>query len=227
MIIPVIDIMHGDCVSGKSGNRRTYTKLNSIYGDDPIKIAINLRKEGAKALYVADLDKIEDKGNNIKLISQINEIIPVLLDNGISNIEDVKNNEKKCTYSILATETMMSIEETMNIFKKIDKNKLIISIDIKNNEVLLKNNNITLDEIINMINYIKPKYTIILNISQVGTKKQGNNDLIKTIIKKTPETKHFIAGGITNNTIQEYKKNNINNFLIGTILHDGTLEFPL
>ena len=34
MIIPVIDIMHNECVSGKSGRRSTYKKLRSIYGDN-------------------------------------------------------------------------------------------------------------------------------------------------------------------------------------------------
>lgn len=227
MIIPVMDIMNNDCVSGKSGNRSSYTHLNSVYGDTPLDIAKNLKKAGAKAVYIADLDKIENTGDNLELISSINNIIPVLLDSGISNINDIKNDKNKCTYPILATETMDTIEETYEIFKNYDSNQLVFSIDIKNNQVLLKNNNIELKDIIELINKVKPKYTIILNISQVGTKKQSDTQLTEKIIKLTPHTTHFIAGGLTNKTIHEYKMKNINNFLVGTILHEGNLESKL
>lgn len=227
MIIPVMDIMNNDCVSGKSGNRSSYTHLNSVYGDTPLDIAKNLKKAGAKAVYIADLDKIENTGDNLELISSINNIIPVLLDSGISNINDIKNDKNKCTYPILATETLNSIKETYEIFNNHNSNQLVFSIDIKNNHVLLKNNNIELNDIIKLINKVKPKYTIILNISQVGTKKQSNTQLTEKIIKKTPHTTHFIAGGLTNETIHEYKMKNINNFLVGTILHEGNLESKL
>ncbi|OED30675.1 HisA/HisF-related TIM barrel protein [Methanosphaera sp. WGK6] len=227
MIIPVMDIMNNDCVSGKSGHRSTYKHLNSIYGNTPLEIAINLKKKGAKLLYIADLDKIENNGNNDSLISSINEVIPVLLDNGISNIKDVENNQKISTYSILATETMTNISTTMKIFKKIDRKHLLISIDIKNNEILSKNNAINVENIIQLINNIKPKYTIILNITQVGTKQQQSSELIKKIINETPYTQHIIAGGITNTAIKKYQKQNINHFLIGTILHEGNLKYNL
>ncbi|WP_455645149.1 HisA/HisF-related TIM barrel protein [Methanosphaera sp.] len=227
MIIPVMDIMNNDCVSGKSGHRSTYTHLKSIYGDTPIEIATNLKKEGAKALYIADLDKIENKGNNDELISSINEIIPVLLDNGISNIDDVENNKKISTCSILATETMTDIDTSIEIFKKVDSKHILISIDIKNNEILSKNNTINIEDIIQLINKIKPKYTILLNITQVGTKQQAKSNITKKIISETPHTNHIIAGGVTNDTIDKYKKQDINNFLIGTILHEGNLEYNL
>ena len=227
MIIPVMDIMNNDCVSGKSGNRSSYTHLNSVYGDTPLDIAKNLKKAGAKAVYIADLDKIENTGDNLELISSINNIIPVLLDSGISNINDIKNDKNKCTYPILATETLNSIKETYEIFNNHNSNQLVFSIDIKNNHVLLKNNNIELNDIIKLINKVKPKYTIILNIYKVGKKKQSNTQLTEKIIKKTPHTTHFIAGGLTNETIHEYKMKNINNFLVGTILHEGNLESKL
>ena len=226
MIIPVIDLMNGKCVSGKSGNRNTYTKLKSIYGDNPISIAQNLKNDGAQLIYVADLDKIENKGDNTELISQINNILPVLLDNGISNLSDI-NNKNICTYYILATETMESIDDAINIFKNIDNKKLVISVDIKNNELLLRNKSIKLDDIIRLITEVNPQYIILLNISQVGTKKQNENLIIKKIIQETPNTKHILGGGITNEAIQKYKLEGIENFLIGTVLHEGNLKYKL
>ncbi|MCD7781929.1 MAG: HisA/HisF family protein [Methanosphaera sp.] len=227
MIIPVIDLMNGDCVSGKSGNRSTYTHLESVYGDCPLDVAHNLREDGARALYVADLDRIEKVGDNSDIISQINSVIPVVLDNGISTISDIEYDENICSYYILATETMKSMDSVKQILKKTPSKRIVISIDIKNNQLLIANNEIKLDDIISLINIYKPRAIIILNISQVGTKQQDNNELLYKIIEKTPHTPHYIAGGITNESISDYKRDNIDNFLIGTILHEGKLENKL
>lgn len=227
MIIPVFDIKNNIAVSGKSGKRDTYTRLKSIYGDDVLQIAQNLKDNGAQLLYIADLDKIEDDGSNNEIISQINQIIPVMLDNGIRTLSDIQKNNKICTYNIVATETLPSISEAHHIFENYDKEKLILSIDIKDNQLLNQNNNINFDEIINLINTHKPKYTILLNISQVGTKNSNTPPIINEIIQKTPNTTHIMAGGLTNQSIAQHKKNNIQHFLVGTILHEGTLKHKL
>ena len=227
MIVPVIDMMNNNCVSGKSGKRKTYTKLESVYGDNPLTIAKNLRDDEAQVLYIADLDNIEGNGDNSNLISEINKIIPVMLDNGISSIDDFENNKNICSYNILATETIESLDNIREIFIKSNSNNIVVSIDIKNNELLCNNNDITLDDIIQLINEFKPKYTIILNITQVGTKSRKEDKITDYIISKTPDTTHFIAGGITNEIIHSYHEKNITNFLIGTILHEGKLKYKL
>lgn len=229
MIIPVVDMKDSMCVSGKSGMRDTYTELRSIYGRgcDIIDLASNLRDDGAKLMYIADLDKIEGVGDNSSLISKVNEIIPVMLDNGISTPDDIEENSKICTYNIVATETLSSISDAYAIFEKYDNEKLIFSVDIKDNEVLLKDKSIKVSELIELINDVKPKYVILLNITQVGQKQQKQCDVVDEIISKTPTVEHIMAGGITNQAIAEYKKVGIDNFLIGTILHEGKLEYEM
>lgn len=224
MIIPVFDVKDGAFVCGKSGERDTYSGLDSVYGNCPEDIVFNLRRSGAKCVYVADLDKIEGVGDNSDLISDINRCVPVLLDNGANCMDDIIFNRNICSYSILATETMTSIDETIKIFEEHPYEKLILSIDIKNNKLLVDNDDIGLDDIILLVNTVKSPYTILLNISQVGTLGGNNESLIMDIIDKTPYTQHIIAGGITNESIREYKKIGINNFLIGTILHNGSLS---
>lgn len=88
-VIPVLDLMNSMAVSGKSGNRDTYTPLNSIFASDsdPISIANNLKINGAKQVYIADLDLIEKKGHNLNKIKMINTVLPVMLDSGIRNLE--------------------------------------------------------------------------------------------------------------------------------------------
>lgn len=229
MIIPVVDMKDSMCVSGKSGMRDTYTELSSVYGrgSDIIDLASNLCDAGAKLMYIADLDKIEGVGDNSSLISKVNDIIPVMLDNGISTVDDIRKNSEICTFNIVATETLGSISDAYEIFKNYASEKLIFSVDIKDNEVLLKDKSIKVSELIELINNVKPKYVILLNITQVGQKQQKQCDIIDEIISKTPTVEHIMAGGITNQAISEYKAQGINNFLIGTILHEGKLEYEM
>lgn len=224
MIIPVFDVKNNECVSGKSGNRKSYTKLNSVFGKTPVEIASNLKRAGARCIYIADLDKIENVGDNSPLISEINEILPVLLDNGANSIEDVQSNKNICTYSILATESMTSIEDSIEIFEKLPFENIILSIDIKNDELLVQNPDINVNDVISLVNKIKPDYTIILNISEVGTRQGNDSTLIQNIISQTPYTQHIIAGGVTVESMKKYEENGIDNFLIGTILHEGLIR---
>jgi phosphoribosylformimino-5-aminoimidazole carboxamide ribotide isomerase len=223
MIIPVMDIKGNECVSGKSGNRESYDKLKSIYGDNPIEIASNLKKSGYSLLYIADLDRIENKGDNTELISRINEIIPVLLDNGISTLEDVKANENVSTYSIVATETMNDLNDIQRIIRNYPNDKLAISIDIKDNQLLIGNRSIGIEDIVELINASNIRYVILLNISHVGTKVSDRSDFEKYLRDNMRDVEFIMAGGITKEAIDEYQKENITNFLVGTMLHEGNL----
>lgn len=224
MIIPVFDVMNGICVSGKSGDRGSYTPLESVYGDDFVFICHELRDCGFNFVYVADLDRIEDCGDNCDIISGVNGIIPVILDNGCSDVSDYKRYRNVSTYTILATESMESLEDVREIFNLAGGKNIIISVDIKNNELLVKNNRIELDDVIGLINEVKPEYTILLNISQVGTRHDDDNSIISEVIKKTPYTQHIIGGGITGESIGRYQRRGIDNFLVGTVLHEGQLS---
>lgn len=219
-----MDIKNNECVSGKSGKRNTYSRLKSVYGNTPLEIAVNLKKDGYTYLYIADLDKIEGISNNDKLISDINGIIPVILDNGITKKEDLVCNKKITTYSILATETIQSIDGLIEMIDFQGAENTIVSIDIKDNKLLIANKDISLDDLLCVIKNKHVKNVIILNISNVGTKNSDNNSITEYIIKNTPDSTHILAGGITNETIHENNRRGISNFLIGTILHEGLLD---
>ena len=223
MIIPVVDIKDNECVSGKSGKRNSYKKLNSIFGDNPLEIASNLKNAGYDLLYVADLDRIESVGDNSELISRINSQIPVLLDNAIRCVGDIKNNKDISSYNILATESMTNLDDIYDIVDTCPNDKLILSVDIKDDELLIENQDITIEDIISLINNSSFKYVILLNISRVGTKLCDKSAIEDYILEKCHDAEFILAGGITQEAIRDYRKYDIHNFLVGTILHEGKL----
>ncbi len=119
MIIPVIDLKEGIAVSGKSGMRRNYKPLKTVFHDspDPLPIVRALKDAGYNKIYVADLDAIEGNGSNIQLVRDMNAIIPVMLDSGVKNANDVEKLLFEVDKVIIATETLESFEDLRyNIF---------------------------------------------------------------------------------------------------------------
>lgn len=224
MIIPVLDISNGIAVSGKSGKRETYKPLQSVFNNsaNPLKIAKALKKEGVERMYIADLDAIENKGNNFNIIKEVNNIIPVILDSGANNVYKTKKALEVANKVIIATETLEDIDYLFEIFEKYDKERIILSIDIKDNEIFSKHLDISLKELIKKIDEIKPLEVILLDISRVGTEKGVNHELINQFLKFS--TSLIIGGGITDKNIKELEKLGLNKFLVGSVLHNGKLS---
>ncbi|MGZ7070603.1 MAG: HisA/HisF family protein [Methanobacterium sp.] len=225
MIIPVLDLKDGKAVSGKSGARETYKPLKTIFHESssPCKIAKALSDRGASRIYVADLDSIEGTGSNFHIIKDINEHhVSVTLDCGVGNINDVRNALKVADKVIVATETLHNIEALSLIFDSFSKDRLVISVDIKNGKLFSKHLKINVEDLIKKIKELNPQEIILLDISKVGLERGVNLELIKKF--QGMEKSLIIGGGIREHDIIQLEKIGINKFLVGTALHNGNLK---
>lgn len=221
MIIPVLDLKNGIAVSGKSGKRETYKPLETVFhkSASPERIAKALSDAGAARIYIADLDSIERKKPNFDAIKEVNKHISVMLDCGAKDVFDVRKALEVADKVIIATETMKNMDDLKDIFNNFDKDKLVISIDIKDNKIFSRYLNINSEDLIQKIEDLNPPEVILLDISQVGTEKGVNYELIKKFMKLHP----IIGGGITSSDIKKLERIGINKFLVGSALHNGKL----
>ncbi|ADC47187.1 hisA/hisF family protein HisAF [Methanobrevibacter ruminantium M1] len=224
-IIPVIDLMNSVAVSGKSGNRETYTPLQTIYASssDPLEIALSLKSAGAKEMYIADLDFIERNGNNnIFKIKEVNSVLPVILDVGVDKLETFEFLLEFAYKIIVATETLESIEELGKIFEKYPKERIIVSVDVKNNELYAKNMDLDLEGFKEVLRRIDPNEIILLDISSVGTEGGFNKPLLESF--EEFKDKIILGGGITPDEISQLDALGIRKALVGTALHKGQIR---
>ncbi len=219
MIIPVLDIMNGIAVSGKSGQRETYKPLKTLFhpSSNPYKIANALKDAGAKRIYIADLDVIENRSSNYAIIKKINNILPVMLDSGVNDIYKAKEALKVADKAIIATETLKNINDIPDILEEYNKDRFIISIDIKDNMLFSNHLNMDIIDIVEKMKEIIPSEMILLDISRVGTESGVNTSIIKEFLKIPSSL--IIGGGITIKDIEKLQKWGINKFLVGTALH--------
>ena len=222
--IPVIDLKQHQAVSGKSGMRDTYTPLNTVFApsSNPIEIAQGLKLNGADEMYIADLDLIESQGHNIDDIKMVNTILPVMFDGGVKNLEAFEFFLEYAYKIIVPTETLESIDEMKKIFEKYPKERIVVSIDVKNNELLSKNFDMSLEEFKEILIELDPNEIILLDISGVGTEKGYNKELLDEF--EELKDKLIIAGGLNKQSIGELDALGIKKVLIGTSLHSGEVK---
>lgn len=88
MIYPAVDIRDGKCVRLRQGSYSDMT----VYGDDPVEMALRWQEAGSHFLHVVDLDGARGQGkNNRDIIGRIIKAldIPVQTGGGIRTMEDI------------------------------------------------------------------------------------------------------------------------------------------
>lgn len=222
--IPVLDLKDGQAVSGKSGLRDTYQPLQTVFApsSNPLEIAQGLKLNGADELYIADLDLIESNGHNINDIKMVNTILPVILDAGVKNAESFTFFLNYAFKVIVASETLESLDELYEICKKYPKERIVISVDVKDDELYSKNLDLTLKEFKDILIDIDVSQIILLDISSVGTKNGYNEKLLNEF--EDLKDKLIIAGGLNKDSIDELEKIGIKKVLVGTSLHSGEIN---
>ena len=222
--IPVLDLKDGQAVSGKSGLRDTYQPLQTVFApsSDPVEIAQGLKLNGADELYIADLDLIENKGHNINEIKMVNTIIPVILDAGVKNAEGFSFFLDYAFKIIIPTETLESIDDLYEICNKYPKERIVISVDVKYNELLSKNLDLSIKEFKDILIDVDPFQIILLDVSGVGTNKGYNEELLNEF--EDLKDKLIVAGGLNKDSITELEKIGIKKVLLGTSLHSGEVN---
>ena len=222
--IPVIDLKQHQAVSGKSGMRDTYQPLNTVFASsaDPVEIAQGLKLNGADEMYIADLDLIESKGHNIMDVKMVNTILPVMFDGGVKNCESFEFFLDYAYKIIVPTETLESIEEMKKIFEKYPKERIVISVDVKNDELFTKHLGLNLAEFKEILKELDPNEIILLDITGVGTEKGYNRKLLEEF--GDLKEKLIIAGGLNKDSLGELESLGIKKVLIGTSLHSGEVK---
>ena len=222
--IPVIDLKQHQAVSGKSGMRDTYQPLRTVFApsSNPVEIAQGLKLNGADEMYIADLDLIESKGHNINDIKMVNTILPVIFDGGVKNCESFEFFLDYAYKIIIPTETLESIEEMEKIFERYPKERIVISVDVKNNELLAENLDTDLSEFKDILKRLDPNEIILLDITGVGTEHGYNRELLDKF--EDMKDKLIVAGGLNRESIGELESMGIRKVLVGTSLHSGEVN---
>lgn len=135
--IPAIDLLGGRCVRLSQGDYAQET----VYGDDPVAMALRWQDAGGKRLHVVDLDGArEGSPCNHEVIAAIamTLTIPVQVGGGIRDAETIEKllllGVNRCILGTRAAQDRAWAEEMFRTFGE----RLILGIDAKDGKVAVK-----------------------------------------------------------------------------------------
>ncbi len=229
LVIPAVDIKEGKVVRLKQGLMDQVT----VYGSDPVDMALHWVGQGAERLHIVDLDgAVEGRPKNLltieKIIARVG--IPVEIGGGIRDRDTARAYlEAGASYVILGTMAL----ESPHVVKELCKDypgKVILGVDAKDGYVAVRGWTKTLA--IKAIDLLKEyerdvAAVIYTDIKRDGMKVGANLEMARDLAQNT-QLPLILAGGIKSlkdvmeaMTLYEH---GVIGVITGRAIYDGTLD---
>lgn len=213
-------------------------RLNKkVYSRDPLKTARHWVKGGAKLLHIVDLDgAFSGRPKNLEIVKEIAQGIdaPVQFGGGVRDREVIKKLLDAGIWRVIlgtkAIEDKNFLKKSFREFKQ----KIIVSIDAKANNLLVKgwqinskgSNALAFAAALKEIGFKELIYTDTL---KDGTLSGPNIKGIKALLKES-KIKVIASGGISNlediYKLKLLEKNGLSGIIVGKALYEGKFTLP-
>lgn len=199
IIFPAIDLYEKKAVRLYKGD---YSKM-TVYGDDPVSVALRMHQKGATHLHIVDLEGAREGGTpNFDVVREIKKASGMFCEigGGIRSMEIIaKYINAGIDRVILGT---AAVEDETLVKKSVSEfgEKIAAGIDIKNGRAAvrgwLKDSGITADELFDKMISYGIKTVICTDISKDGAQEGASLDLYSRLSKKY-NVNITASGGVT------------------------------
>lgn len=226
-IIFVLDILKGSAVHAIRGERSKYQPLaGSKVCDSSVPLHI-IKTLSPREVYIADLDRLQNQGDNFELVKKISARTRTMVDIGTENMNDVEKCAQIADTIIIGTETA-----TFDLIEKAAvrfPGRINVSIDMKNWKVLTKDRNMDVEpvELVKLLNDHEIRDIVVLELTRVGTGAGIDEEFLKDI---TEISSHdvIVGGGIKDmDDIEALKRIGVRGALVATAVHSGKIPAEL
>ena len=219
-LIPAIDLINNKVVIPYGNSRSDYKEIpkDKSPTSNPIKfIDFLLSIYNFSTIYIADLDSInsfsENNGPLKEILCKFNNL-KFIVDNGIRKFSQINFIDNNMT-QIIGTETFYEYEK----LHKSNFNNFILSLDIKNDNILCKNSN---------YNLLSPVKTICMNLDNIGKNYGINKINIEKIHNLYSKTEIIYSGGIRNHKdVLELKNFGVNEVILLSSILNKKIDYKI
>ncbi len=231
-IVPVIDILNKVAVHAVKGERTKYLPVKSIFcnSSKPLALASTFESLGFGELYIADLDAIMRKGDNLDILETIVEKtgLKLMVDFGVSDLESAERvfgaNVSKI---IVGTETLPGLGLLKDVLQHFGSERIVVSLDLKNGQVLSKSASVAAMDSWSFgveLQSLGIREMIILDLARVGSEKGVDLSLLKNMAKAF-SINVGVGGGVRDlNDLKTLESLGIYEVLLATALHSGKIS---
>ena len=218
-IIPVIDLLDGQVVHARHGDRQHYQPIQSslCHGSEPLAIVQALLElYPFDQLYIADLNAIQKRSNHQQIIANIQAHYPHLqiwLDAGIGCANDLSAWSGISLNWVFGSESLHKLSDYLSLRKLCGDNH-ILSLDFTSHgyqgpsELIAESTR-------------WPGKIIAMTLGSVGSSSGPDFQTLAQLINRSSGQKIYAAGGVRHEAdIRQLKKMGVGGALIASALHN-------
>ena len=226
-IFPAIDLYDKKAVRLFKGD---YAKM-TVYSENPIEIAQDFEKKGAKFIHMVDLEGAKDGTTpNLEIVAQIARETSLFVEIG-GGIRDMGVLEKYFSVgvdrAILGTSAVNDEEFLKSAVSKYGE-KIAVGADVKDGYIAIKGwlekSEITLDDFFEKMQALGVKTIICTDISKDGAMRGTNLEMYRDLSQKYSVNIVASGGVSTINDVAELRKMELYGAIIGKAYYTGALD---
>lgn len=230
LIIPAIDLRHGQCVRLIQGDPNRQT----VYSKQPVSMARWWQTKGAKRLHVVDLDgAFSGKIANLDVIKDIARSvkIPVQVGGGIRDIETIEELLQAGVDSVILGTTVCKNKRFLKKAIKDFTDRIIVGIDSKDGYVAVsgwkKLTKIKTLDLVSEVESLGVQTIVYTNISKDGMLTGPDFDSIGALLKAS-KISVIASGGISSlddiKRLRGLDNKRLIGVIVGKALYSGKVD---
>ncbi len=232
LVIPAIDLRDGKCVRLYQGSYEQET----VYYDDPVKMAKLWRVQNARVLHVVDLDAARrDRSSNRDVVRRIcrNLDIPVQLGGGVRTMDDVEAVLKLGVYRvIIGTSAVRNPDLVSEAVDRYTCSRVVVGIDARDGEVRVdgwtEGSGVDAIDLALQMEERGIRRIIYTDISRDGTMEGPNVGAYRALGERLGRTRITASGGVGGYKdlirLAEIESYGVDSVIIGRALYEN--KFP-
>ena len=217
-LFPAIDLYGGKAVRLYKGNYNEMT----VYSDNPVEIALDFKRQGAKYMHIVDLEGAKTGGTpNLETIKNIIEKVDIFVEvgGGIRSLEVIDKyvlaGAKRVILGTSAVVDRAFLLKALELYG----DKIAVGVDIKDGFVAIKGwtekSNLNAFEFMKDLENIGVKTVICTDISKDGAMQGTNHDLYKKLSENL-NLNVIASGGVSSiEDVTKLKNQNVYGAIIG------------
>jgi phosphoribosylformimino-5-aminoimidazole carboxamide ribotide isomerase len=226
-VFPAVDISDGRCVRLLQGRFGTET----VYSDDPVKVAIGFCKAGARRLHIVDLDgaKTGDPANRELVLAAVRRSsCPVQAGGGVRSLEDVEEIiAAGASRAVLGTIALEDPDEMARACARYGE-RIAVSLDVREGELATHGwtvgSGVPLEDAIRSFESAGVSLFIYTDVGRDGTMAGPNIDGIRRVAELA-SVPVVASGGIGTlgelRSVAALRGSGVSGAIVGRALYEG------
>lgn len=227
LLTPAVDIRGGKAVRMVGGEAST----EKVVGEDPVALAKEWEKRGAKMVHVVDLDAAFGKGSNRDLVKKIIRAvnIPVQFGGGVRTDESIREAIGMGAARIVCGTRAVTDPEWLAAASMRRPGRLVLAADARDLELVVKGwtapAGVGVIELLDKLRQAPLAAVLYTNVRVEGRTAGVDWTPVKKVVARSAQPVILSGGVTTTDDVKKARASGLAGAVVGSALYFGKLDF--